>query len=240
LAIGIFDSGIGGTFYKGARECIGPGEIVVINADEVHTGYPADGRPLTYRMLYIGGSFFQDTLAFHRGLPRFPSIRIPNADLASRLRQAHLRLRGQVGIVEETGLIETLGAIVSLYGDAPLRSPFGSEPAAIRTVREYLRSNFRRNIRIAELAALVGLDRAYLIRSFRRAVGMPPHEWLLQVRVEEAKRLLLSGQAIADIATSLGFADQSHLTRRFKSVTGMSPGQYMRSHFRSRRISLFR
>lgn len=236
-AIGVFEDGIGGTLYRGAREYVQPGEIVVINAEEVHTGYPADGRPLTYRMFYAGRSFFDEILAIGPAFPRFGTMRITDPDGALRLRQVHRGLCGEVGLSEETALIEAIRGLVSVYSDVTVPSPRGVEPAAVRNIKEFLRTNFGRNVRIAELAALTGLDRAYLIRSFRQAVGMPPHEWLLQVRIEEAKRLLASGQAIADVALNVGFADQSHLTRRFKSVTGLSPGYYARGHFCSRRVS---
>lgn len=235
-AIGIIENGIGGTVYRGARESISVGEIVVINPEEVHTGYPADGRSLTYRMLYADRSFVRDILGIGPAEPRFASIRIPDSGWASRLRQVHQALSGEVGLAHETTLIETLREFVSTYSDVRVHTPKGAEPLAVRNVKEYLRANFRRNVRIAELTALAGLDRAYLIRNFCRAVGMPPHEWLLQTRIDEAKRMLLAGDAIADVANELGFADQSHFTRRFKSVTGLSPGQYLQGHFRSRRF----
>jgi AraC-like DNA-binding protein len=72
---------------------------------------------------------------------------------------------------------------------------------------------------------LTELDRAYLIRTFRRTVGMPPHRYLIQIRVREAKRLIREGWPLAEVAAETGFADQSHLTRQFKSLTGLTPGQ---------------
>jgi len=102
-------------------------------------------------------------------------------------------------------------------------------------MQEYLRANVRRNVRLEELARLNGLSKAYAIRSFRRVVGMPPYEWLLQLRIEEAKALLQAGRAISEVALEFGFADQSHFHRRFKSVTGMTPAAYAKGHYRSRR-----
>ena len=66
----------------------------------------------------------------------------------------------------------------------------------------------------------------HLVRVFRDQIVLPPHTYLTQVRVKRAKALLAQRWPIAQVAFEVGFADQSHLTRRFKGVVGMPPGQY--------------
>ena len=73
---------------------------------------------------------------------------------------------------------------------------------------------------------ITNLNRSYLIRVFRNAVGMPPYTYLNQIRVEKAKRLLRQGMSIADAAITVGMSDQSHLTRHFKKIVGITPGRY--------------
>jgi len=58
---------------------------------------------------------------------------------------------------------------------------------------------------------------------------MPPHAYQVRIRVEAARRMLLSGFAIATVAAELGFADQSHFTRHFRRVMGITPAQYVRT-----------
>ena len=89
-------------------------------------------------------------------------------------------------------------------------------------------------MRLSELACLTGLSKAYLIRSFHRVVGMPPYEWLLQLRIEEARMHLKRGARISDLAIELGFADQSHFHRRFKLITAVTPAAYRKRHYHSR------
>jgi AraC-like DNA-binding protein len=84
------------------------------------------------------------------------------------------------------------------------------------------------------LALLTGLNRAYLIRSFTRSVGMPPYTYLTQIRVDRAKERLAAGGTPADTALAVGFADQSHLNRHFKKLTGTTPRLYRLGHYRSR------
>lgn len=65
------------------------------------------------------------------------------------------------------------------------------------------------------------------MRTFRRSIGLSPYAYLTQIRVEAAKKLLNEGASIADVASDIGFTDQSHLTRHFKRITGVTPGQYL-------------
>lgn len=92
--------------------------------------------------------------------------------------------------------------------------------------REFLEANAEQDVSLVRLAAVAGLSPFHLVRVFREAVGLPPHAYLDQVRVERAKGLLSAGLPIARAAAEAGFADQSHLTRRFKRLVGVTPGQY--------------
>ena len=70
------------------------------------------------------------------------------------------------------------------------------------------------------------LGRYQLIRAFRAATGLTPHAYLLNARVNRGRQLLNQGQALAEVAYQLGFADQSHFQRVFKAHVGVTPGQY--------------
>jgi hypothetical protein len=65
-----------------------------------------------------------------------------------------------------------------------------------------------------------------VIRSFSSATGMPPHSYLVGLRVERAKSALRSGLSPAAAALDVGFSDQSQLTRHFKRLTGVMPGRF--------------
>lgn len=79
------------------------------------------------------------------------------------------------------------------------------------------------------LARAVHLSKSHLVRLFRTQVGLPPHAYLLRLRISRACRLLAAGMPIAEAAHAAGFADQSHLTRHFKYYLGLTPGAYVRS-----------
>ena len=81
---------------------------------------------------------------------------------------------------------------------------------------------------LEELASLANLSPYHLARVFRDEIGMPPHAYQTQARLGRTRVLLLRGWPPARVAQETGFADQSHLTRRFKRLVGVTPGRYAR------------
>jgi AraC-like DNA-binding protein len=73
------------------------------------------------------------------------------------------------------------------------------------------------------LAALACVSKSYLVRTFHRAVGLPPHSYQVQLRIARAARLIAMGASLSRAAFDAGFSDQSHLSRKFKSAYGLTP-----------------
>ena len=93
--------------------------------------------------------------------------------------------------------------------------------------REYIETFLAEDITLDTLAALEGLSPYHFARLFREAIGQPPHQYLISRRVERAKGLLSSSRlSLAQIAIEVGFANQSHLTRHFKRLVGVTPGRF--------------
>jgi len=240
-AIGVVDDGTGGIWYRGANERGGPDEIIAINPGEVHTGYPLQKGGISYSMLYVDHQLVKEILPDVTAPPMFPGVAIRDPVLASSLRRLCRSLEyGHPCLAAETQLLSDLGLLFLRHGHAKARESTGREADHVAQVQEYLRANLHRNVRLEELSALTGLSKAYVIRSFRRLVGMPPYEWLLQLRIEEARKSLQNGSPISEVAIELGFADQSHFHRRFKRVTGMTPAAYAEGHYRSRQDNMLR
>lgn len=100
-------------------------------------------------------------------------------------------------------------------------------PGWLSRVDTMLREGFRDGLTLDALAAEVGVHPAYLSRTFRRFRGRTPGEVLQELRVRAVCQGLADpDRSLADLALEAGFADQSHCTRVFKRVTGMTPGAF--------------
>ncbi len=109
------------------------------------------------------------------------------------------------------------------------RSTGSVDVAAIRRAINYIEDNPDRAISLQELAAAAGLSRFHFGRVFKRQLGVSPAKYVEQMRIEQAKLMIVEAQmSLASIAQVVGFADQSHFTRRFRAHEGCTPAQFAR------------
>ena len=107
----------------------------------------------------------------------------------------------------------------------------GLTPWQLNRAVEYIRRQAARPITISEVAASIDMSDSHFRRAFKIATGMPPYRWLLSVRICEAQKLLKEGVAsLSEIAIVTGFVDQSHFSRAFQKIVGVSPRVWQRDH----------
>ena len=97
---------------------------------------------------------------------------------------------------------------------------------AVSAAVDFIRRHYAQEVTLAEMANAAGVSPFHLARVFKKALGMSPHQYLIEVRVHSAHALLAAGTqhpSLAEVATAVGFADQSHLTRQFKRILGTTP-----------------
>ena len=108
----------------------------------------------------------------------------------------------------------------------------GLDPVSVARVDACLRENLRVGLDAEELARIAGYSRYHFFRLYRAATGTTPHERLMALRVERAQSLLASRPhvTVAAVAAACGFTDQSHMARRFRRVTGLTPTRWRKQH----------
>jgi AraC-like DNA-binding protein len=114
----------------------------------------------------------------------------------------------------------------------PLPRPVrgGLAPWQVRRAKEILCANLDGRVPLKEVAQECRLSVSHFSRAFRCSLGVAPHNWLLTRRVELAKEKLRDDRlSLSDVALACGFADQSHLTKVFTRIVGVSPGAWRRS-----------
>lgn len=109
---------------------------------------------------------------------------------------------------------------LSSYGNSLSRSKF-------KPVTEYIKEHLASDLKVIELAAIANLSPYHFIRLFRNATGKTPHQYILKQRVIQAQYLLQHhNSTISEISAAVGFCDQSHFTKYFKRIVGVTPKQY--------------
>lgn len=238
-AIGLCTEGRVAVRHGGVRHVMGPGDVLLVNPGELHTGEPDGPDGWTYTMIYPGVEILRrvaNALRQRSGpAPILPAPVLRDPGLAMRAAAALRALAG--GDDPLAGECLLAGFLEQLIGLRPGSARRGFTlrdlNPRISRVREYLHAHYSSPVSIADLSSVAGLSSFHLIRLFGARVGLPPYMYLEHLRVARAKELLARGLSLTETATRTGFGDQSHFTRRFKLLVGLPPGRYARQVLRN-------
>ena len=227
------DGYVVGTVIGGAEQLEVAGTTHLVDTGDVlrlHPGEPHANRSVGSDVLrslvlylspesitpYLGGA----TLAFAGAVSG-------DRRLAATVASVHTTLSAAPAekLAQESAMMSLVRALAD--NDAHERpSLAGGERVVVARVQAWIEAHLAENFGLAELAAVAELSVFRLAHLFKQNTGLSPIAYRNQRRIAAARRLLLAGQPIADIALQLGFADQSHLTRQFQRIVGVSPQRY--------------
>jgi AraC-like DNA-binding protein len=107
----------------------------------------------------------------------------------------------------------------------------GLAPWQLRRAKEMFKADLSENLSLRRAAEACKLSVSHFARAFKASTGVPPHQWLMTARIDMARELLAySVTPLVEVAGTCGFADQSHFSRVFARVVGISPGAWRREH----------
>jgi len=195
-----------------------PGSIQLKEPGDVHRDRSHDG-PITLQVVVLPSSLFESVRDEGR------TIALPHLALGDERAYAFHRLHDAISdraerLPLEVAVTEAATAFVQLKSTASHRS----QP--VRRAMDYLRERISDSVTLDDLALHAGLDKFHLCRAFRAQIGMPPHAYLTHLRVARARRLLERGVVASQVASLVGFYDQSQLNRHFRRIVGTTPGRH--------------
>lgn len=232
FSIPVIQTGAQSYRYRGATCVAGVGSIAAINPGEVHTGERATDDGWAYRAFYPSVAWMQslacDMAGRSMAVPWLPDGSIQDAEVSAKLGLAHRLLENKADALQaESALTEGFALLLARYARNHVRAQ-ALHPDAVRVERmkAMLAEDVTVPLALSALAAGVGLSPFYAARLFSRSVGMPPHAWRNQVRLNRALGPLRQGVSVTQVAAEQGFTDQSHFTRHFKRAFGVAPGRW--------------
>lgn len=229
LSVGVVTHGTTLMRIHGQEHPVSAGSLVVIGPEVVHSCNPHSGSR-SYIMAYLDADWCQSLQQDLLGTPG--TLQLPEDPVVND-PELFSQMLALVKTLEEPGftlkkseqLTHFIGNLLSKNACSPLRRL--PEPLHIITeLKELLRSSPEESRTLQQLADKLGYNPFYLLRSFKKHVGLTPHEYRLNLRIERAKELLLAGLSPASVAAETGFVDQSHFHRTFRHFVAATPRQY--------------
>ncbi len=226
VVIGALSFGEKTSKYGFRRHEVRQGDVMLVNPGQTHDGVPAGRQGRRHTMLEIDIAAFERMCAFACGRADVeferPIVRSPEIYRAFRMWRRAL-LADDAAMEQE--------AQIHFFGVLQEAGAFG--PRGVKRVPELAN---RARLRILEsldapdhftdMACQFGVSRYQVLRAFRAAYGMTPEEFRRQQRVQRARDALGNGESLSEVAASAGFSDQSHMTREFRRLVGVTPGEY--------------
>ena len=221
--------------HCGERHILQPNDLLLTEAHEVYSSRALGLPPWRYFSISVSKERLDLLLDSAGGkqsaLPHFTRGAVKN----SKFRQLFLKLHDSLidertPLEQESLLSDWVVSINETYSDKQnnlQNRRVYSESAAIRRVREFILENITENIKLQDMAELARLSPFHLNRSFSTQVGLPPHEFQNQLRIEKAAKLIAQKKPLAEIAFETGFSDQSHFNRFFKRYVGVTPKRFI-------------
>lgn len=213
------------------------GDVIILPAQIVHRARWSHEH--CYLALSVEPIAFErslgDTLRGH-SVKLLPQFSLPDTLLysLSMALKTELETSGFGGQLYVDSLLTTFSA--HLLRHYCRQNPFSTAASGglpnykLRQVLEYIHAHSHQNLTLVELAAIAQVSPNYFATQFKQATGYAPHQYVIRQRIERGKALLINSRdGIADIAYQVGFAHQSHFTRHFKRLVGVTPKQFLKN-----------
>ncbi len=230
------------------KQTLQAGQACFVNSGVLHAVWGAEGtrcrlHSLVFHPRLVGGGldsvFWQEYVAPLRASPAQRCIWLRGETPQQRDAAAAIEAAWQACSSAQPGYVFTVREQLSrlvflLLSDAPAPHKRPAEKALrdgerIKAMLQYIEAHYAEPLSAAQIAQSALVSESECLRCFRHTIGMPPLQYVRQLRLETAARLLRTGDGrVGDIAARCGFGDASYFTKTFRAWKGCTPGDYRR------------
>lgn len=241
--IGAVSTGCMQYLHHGNHYIMGKGLLSTINPDEMHTGESESIEGYTGHMMAIPPEYVrlisqelnQSEVFFEQPLIDDPYLYqafmyLHQIAVSHQDKTQHLQLE-TVMMAFTTELVRRYGSVAPALIDRVENQSRQLSRGQLNHIKDLFHADPSQTLQLQELAEPLGLSKFQFLRQFKQSMGMTPHAYFKRVRLEYAKKALIRGGDISDVAYQVGFFDQSHLNKAFKHAYLVTP-----SHFQQRVI----
>ncbi len=227
--IGFIESGRRFLTCKNKEYIVGENGLIIFNPYDNHACHQISEETLDWRSLNIDQDIMKDIvkqITRKEFLPEFRESVIIDSDMILLLKELHDLISNQdTTFRKEEILYLLIDQLIKEYAQAETTNNLVISDE-IQKACDYMDENYAWTISLYDLSNLTNLNKYTLIRNFTKQKGVTPYQYLETIRISKAKRLLEQGYDLSDIAIQTGFVDQSHFSKFFKKLIGLTPKQY--------------
>jgi AraC-like DNA-binding protein len=227
--IGFVEKGARRLCCKNREYAIQAGDIILFNPGDSHACVQSGDGALDYRGLNISQNVMLDLaeeVTGRRALPGFSKNVIQDEEAGCCLRTLHeLIMDGSCEFGREEALLLLISRLIQRYGQ-PFARCVPECRAEIDRACAFMEEHFAERLCLDQICRQVGLSKSTLLRAFTKSKGVTPYNYLENIRIGAAKKLLEQGAPPVEAALQTGFSDQSHFTNYFSRLIGLAPGVY--------------
>lgn len=232
--IGLIADGAQRQRFAGQNGVLGAGRISIMPPGEIHTGTPENNSAYSLRSFRVTPALLDSLAEEFSGVSQTLALRpdiVEAPQLSQYLTTLHQHMTQKTFTAGHSFDEQYLAMLEPLFVELKVAKRAerisGLSHSHWQQIEEYCYAHLAEKISLSTLAGICGLNRFQFLRYFSQRTGMTPYAWLKRLRLEVACGWLNKpGRSIADIATSVGFYDQSHFNRAFRQAFGVAPSTY--------------
>jgi AraC-like DNA-binding protein len=229
--IGLIRQGKGEFIFGDTVIPIEEGQLFLIHPGKIHSGKPDETIGWTVDTIAIKKEFVEELISPNVQIT-FPEFVVDDADLKKDFKDTlDLLANYQSSLEYEGRLYLLLTELIKRRATILQNNDSKEKPTdAVDRATAFINKNFKTSFSLDELADQSYLSKFHLLRLFKSKVGLTPYSYQIQLRLNEARRLIFEDKSLSEVAYELGFSDQAHFTNTFKKhANGANPSDLLKT-----------